>query len=345
MFDTLYKKIGLVTLLIIATYIFIDYAGDVIGLLLPLIVALFISYRLRPLIHTIENRLLLPKTLVSLMAVIISVAITSLLGYGLSQLLILLGTQLANVLPNATKELHTFYQVTLDTYHTYFRLIPEGWQGIAANGLDSLLQQIGAVAGNIAASIVNSLTFLPNILFFLVFTLLTTYFITRDFEIIDKHLQKFKDFLHEKPIYHEIKKDVFMVLVGYLKAQLILMTITFVISLIGLTLLKVNYAPLIALAVALIDALPMLGPAVVYVPWIIARAIIGNYTGAISLFILYGITTLTRQMLEPKIVSTQIGIHPIVTLSAMYAGIRLFGVLGILLGPSVRLPFSNATKY
>jgi sporulation integral membrane protein YtvI len=333
MFNTTYKKIGLVILLAITVYLVITYIGALVGLTLPLLLSLVIAYKMHPIIIRLEKALPLPRGVISLLSVMIAIGIVALVSYGIIEVIIRLVNQLNTILPAAIEELNAFYHTALASYHQYFNLVPKEWQGVAENSINSLVGQLASFVASLATSLVNSLTFLPNILFTFFFTLLTTYFVTRDFERVDAFKKRILDFLHSKVLYHEIKRNVFTVLVGYLKAQLILMTITFSISLVGLSILKVNYAPLIALFVALVDALPMLGPAAIYAPWILARGLVGNIPGAISLGILYAISTLTRQTLEPKIVSTQIGVHPIITLSAMYAGIKLFGVFGIILGP------------
>lgn len=333
MFNTTYKKILLVIALAVTVYLIIIHIGTFISLTLPLLLALLISYKMHSVILKLEASLPLPRALISLLSVLIAIGIVALASYTIVQMVVIAVTQLAKILPDATKELNQFYHSALNSYHTYFNLVPDNWQGLAENSINSLIGQIGSLTATLAGTVVNRLTFLPNILFAFFFTLLTTYFVTRDFERVDHFKKGIFEFLHSKALYHEIKKNVFVVLIGYFKAQLILMSITFIISIIGLTLLKVNYAPLIALFIALVDALPMLGPAAIYLPWIIARGLVGNIPGAISLVVLYLISTLTRQTLEPKIVSTQIGVHPIITLSAMYAGIKLFGIFGIILGP------------
>ena len=228
---------------------------------------------------------------------------------------------------------------------SYFKLIPTNWQGVVSNSIRTLTNQIGTLATAIGARLMNVLTFLPNILFFLIFTLLTSYFVTKDFERVDKFVQEIKLFFHNKILYQEIKKNVFLILIGYLRAQLILMCITFFISLIGLLILNVKYAPLVALIIALIDALPLFGPSIIYIPWIIARTLLGNISGAIALLVLYLIVTLTRQTLEAKILSSQIGVHPIITLTAMYAGIKPLRTVWYYFGPTFSYySYSKATK-
>ena len=127
---------------------------------------------------------------------------------------------------------------------------------------------------------------------------------------------------------------------GYLKAQMILILVSFVISVIGLYIFKfvgmnVKYPLLIALAIGFVDALPILGSGSVMVPWAIISALNGDLRLGVSILILWIIMSLVRQFLEPKIVSGKIGIHPIFTLIAMYTGFKVMGVMGMLVGPIV----------
>ena len=135
-------------------------------------------------------------------------------------------------------------------------------------------------------------------------------------------------------------REITFCLVGYLKAEAILILISFIISVIGLYLLKVigmdiQYPLLIALAIGFVDALPILGSGTVMVPWAIISALNGDLKLGISIIVLWIIMSVVRQFLEPKIVSGKIGIHPIFTLIAMYTGFKLIGVMGMLVGPIV----------
>ena len=99
--------------------------------------------------------------------------------------------------------------------------------------------------------------------------------------------------------------------------------------------LNVRYPLLMALGIAFSDALPILGSGTIMIPWSIISAIQGDLSLAIALIVLYIIISIIRQILEPKMVSSRIGIHPIFTLIAMYTGYKAIGLLGMLLGPIV----------
>jgi sporulation integral membrane protein YtvI len=134
-------------------------------------------------------------------------------------------------------------------------------------------------------------------------------------------------------VYSTIKSGILSALWGYIKAQLILMCITGACVIIGLSLLGYKYALLIGLITAVLDALPVIGPGFILWPWIAVCLLGGRYHYALGLLVIYIICVLIRQFLEPKILSTQIGIYPLITITSIYAGLMLLGPMGLLAGP------------
>ena len=122
-------------------------------------------------------------------------------------------------------------------------------------------------------------------------------------------------------------------LFGWLKAQLKLAAVTYCILTVGFLLLRVRYAPLLAAAVALVDAVPLLGTGTVLLPWALVCLGQGQHLRAIGLIATYGAAFLTRTVLEPRFVGRQLGIDPLMTLVFLYLGYRFWGILGMLLAP------------
>ena len=185
---------------------------------------------------------------------------------------------------------------------------------------------------------------LPNILINIIITILATYFITSDkFYILDRmehHLSKKmvgKIVIHVKQITSSLGK--------YLKAEITLSAITFVVVLTGLNIfyllgMEVEYPILIALLIGFVDALPILGAGSIMIPWSIILFLNRNNSLGFSILGLYIFTLIEKQFLEPKLVSNNIGIHPIFTLIAMYTSFRLIGVIGLI----VRTYYTNYIK-
>lgn len=98
-----------------------------------------------------------------------------------------------------------------------------------------------------------------------------------------------------------------------------------------------DYAFLLAAVIAVIDILPVLGVGTVLIPWATIAFIERNMRLGFGLLILYGVIVIVRQFAEPKIVGGTLGIHPLLTLAAMYLGFRLFGVAGMIIGPILAL--------
>lgn len=120
---------------------------------------------------------------------------------------------------------------------------------------------------------------------------------------------------------------------GWLFAQVKLMGVTFTFLLLGFLLLRISYAPLWALAVSLVDALPVLGTGTVLLPWACVCFLQGDGARAIGLTGIYVVISLTRSVLEPKLVGRQLGLDPLVTLMALYAGYKIWGFGGMILAP------------
>ena len=188
-------------------------------------------------------------------------------------------------------------------------------------------------------NLIEIITSIPAIAIYVVITIMSLYFMCTDkiymLDLLEHHMpQKWI-----RKLGKHIREITFS-LGGYLKAEATLILISFIISVIGLYLLKIigmdiKYPLLIALAIGFVDALPILGSGTVMVPWAIISALNGDLKLGISIIVLWIIMSVVRQFLEPKIVSGKIGIHPIFTLIAMYTGFKLIGVMGMLVGPIV----------
>ena len=98
---------------------------------------------------------------------------------------------------------------------------------------------------------------------------------------------------------------------------------------------------ILAIVIAIIDALPILGTGTVLIPWGLILIIIGNYPLGLGILGLYLFILIVRQLIEPKIVATQIGVYPLLTLIAMYTGVKLIGLFGVIVGPIVLIILKN----
>lgn len=131
---------------------------------------------------------------------------------------------------------------------------------------------------------------------------------------------------------------------GYLRSQLILSVGVFFILLVGFFLVRQPYALLLALALAVLDFIPILGSGTVMVPWAAADVLLGDFRHALGLMAVWGLVALFRRVAEPKILGDQTGLSPLLSLASVYVGMKLRGVTGMILGPILCLVALNLIR-
>lgn len=195
-----------------------------------------------------------------------------------------------------------------------------------------LMDALGGLATSISTKAIGMVTgfaaSLPMLFIKTVLFIVSTVFITMDYDkIMGFVVYQMNDRVRE--IFEETKSYMVNVLFVVIRSYLLIMSITFVELSIGLSIIKIDYAILIALCIAIFDILPVLGTGGVMIPWTVISIVLGNFWLALKLFILYVIITIVRNIIEPKIVGGQLGLHPIITLSSMFAGLQVLGGLGL----------------
>lgn len=328
------SKLILVLLLLVAIVAFIYIAFKLIIIWIPFIFAWWISGLLSPLVERICKKTRIPRSLITFIILIIFIGFGLLIISGLG---FIIATQARNLLERFP-EVSTIIKNGASTLSQYAVRFTDFIPNYLTQNLDldipTILENVNLSITTILAAIVGFAAFIPNVLVGIIVMFVAAFFMTKDkmkLKDIEMNIWSLKIFRHK--LMTIIREDVIMVLFGYIKAQLILMCLTFIEVGIGLTILKIPNAILIGLGIGVLDALPLFGTGSVFIPWVIILLFLKNYSLAIGIFIVYLVATLGRQSLEPKIISTQIGIHPLITLTVIYTGIKLFGILGIIIAP------------
>jgi len=248
----------------------------------------------------------------------------------------------------------TSFQSILDRINEFIDMSGNWYAGLPAevirtieSNFEGVLSRLGDTAANVIKSLLNGmldiLTSLPQVLLYIVITLVAAFFISRDREKISRFVfSQLPQGWRSKA--KNVKDDLLLALAGYIRALLILVTITFFEVLAGYTILGVNYALFLAILTAFADLMPVLGPGTILIPGAAIYLINGNYFLAAGFFILYILVTIVRQLLEPRIVGGNIGIHPLVTLLCIYFGYRIFGISGLILGPVFAVVIKSMQK-
>ncbi len=315
-------------------------------LIYPFIIAIFIAMLINPFVNFLERKVRIPRGI----AVIISIIL--LIGLIAGTLILLVAeivtgtTYLAKVLPGHLDLLAVYIETFFVTkIMPIYNQLTQLFNTLGSSQQQSIIVNIQSVGEQVASSVGNfikdflekipvMISFLPNAATVIIFSLLATFFISKDWYKFKKTLSVFlpqKARKSGKTIFEELRKA----LIGFIRAQATLISITTAIVLIGLLILRVEYAITIALLIGLVDILPYLGTGLVFIPWIIYLSFSGSIPLAIGLSILYIIVMVQRQVTEPKILSSTIGLDPLATLISLFVGYKLLGFLGLIAGPVI----------
>jgi sporulation integral membrane protein YtvI len=310
----------------------------------PFLIGLGIAFLINPLVNFFVSKGKMPRALAVLISLIILFAIFA----GLITLLIaeiVSGADyLARVVPTHLDTVITYIEQLfagqiIPLYNqltSLFNNLDVGQQDTIMENIQNVGKKFGTTVGdfiqNFFGNIPNILSWFPNAATVLIFSLLATFFISKDWYRLNKIGSKLipsRAKSSGKTVFVDLKKALF----GFIKAQLTLISITTVIILIGLLVLRVDYAITIALVAGIVDIIPYLGTGAIFVPWIIYEAIAGDVSTAVGLGVLYLVVLVQRQVMEPKILSSNIGLDPLATLISLFVGFKLMGFLGLIAGP------------
>ena len=197
---------------------------------------------------------------------------------------------------------------------------------------DQLLQSLGKMISSVsvwAVTTASSLaTAIPGLVIKLILMIISSFFIAMDYDIL---LGFCKRQLNEGVVtfLNQVREYIIGTLFVYIRSYAIIMSITFVELSIGLNIAGLEHPILIAALISIFDILPVLGTGGIMLPWVVISLLCGDYSLALTLLVIYLVITVIRNIIEPKIVGKQLGLHPIVTLVSMSVGLQLFGVIGL----------------
>lgn len=312
---------------------------------MPFLIAFIISLILEPTIKFIMKKTKMKRKTSSIIVFIIAIAIIiGLLVWGITVLI----SETSNILSNFNQYVDMAYNMIQDLISKidFSRIqIPESVMNTIQSSAMDFIGTATNWAKDVLTGFIGLITSIPTIGIYVAVTLLSLYFICVDKIYMLDQLEHHLPETWVKRIGVHLK-GLIGALGGYLKAEVILIIISFVISLIGLYVFhfigwNVEYPLLMALIIGFVDALPIFGSGTVMLPWAIFTAFMGDIRLAIAIFVLWAIMSIVRQFIEPRIVSGQIGIHPIFTLIAMYTGFKFMGVIGMLIGPIILIILKN----
>lgn len=328
--------------------IHIGYYGVILGLcyfffhtvlyqILPFLFGFFIAFSLRPAIRHTISLFHLPQKLVSFIYLVVF--------YGtIGAAIVLLCLQCFHFLASFMTQVPHLYETQIAPMLTsLFLSIQNQCKDLPTDTLFSLQQfftstneslhsMILSISTHIFTWVSNIATSLPSILISFFITVLSSIFFTMDFPVVSKFIMRQVPHQNHPSLYH-LRVVIIDTMLNYLSAYGKLMMMTFVELALGLSYLHVEKAFSIAFLISFFDIFPILGTGMILFPWMLISLFHGRVKFAVGLLILHLIINLIRQIIEPKIVGKQLGIHPLFMLACMFFGVKLFGFLGIFIAP------------
>jgi len=336
------KKLGVVllTAVVVAAILFVTFKYA-LPIVLPFVVAWVVALVLQPIINFLSKKAKIPKWLSVIVLVLATLFLLSWAIYAIvvrsSTELLSLSKELLDAFENFSTDpngIDAFIDKlnSLVPFFDFSGFLYNVWNNLDEYIASTLKNLVSLVSSSVVPLITKIVMAIPNAFVFFIITIISAVYISIDFKKINSFIayqfpEKARDFLR-------MVKEQFVQTIGkYVRAYSLLILITFSELFVGFSILGVHYSFIIALITALVDILPVLGTGTILIPWGVYMLISGNYFMGVGILILYVIITVVRQILEPKIVGSYVGLYPLVTLMAMYIGTKVMGFFGLFLFP------------
>lgn len=332
---------------LIGTILFIYFGYMFLGFFMPFVIGWFISYVASPIVKWLERRLKIVKKLGSAMIIILVLAGVILLVYFVGSRIWRECMALIQNLPDLYEELETGLRQIGDNLNVVFERLPEAVQNAWYQMIDNLDQAMGALMQQISEPTVtaasNFVKRIPSILIGFIVTIISAYFFIAERERVIEWAKK----VSPDPIVRRmsmVMANLKYAVGGYFKAQFKIMLVIFVILLAGFSLIGIHFSILLAIGIAFLDFLPFFGTGTALIPWAVYKFMVGDYRMVVALVIIYVVSQLVHQLIQPKLVGDSIGLNPLFTLVLIYIGYKIGSVLGMIFAVPVGMIVLNLYK-
>jgi len=305
-----------------------------LGVIAPFLIALIVSFLLKPAVQFFCEKWRIPRGISGLVFVILFYA---LLGF----LLIVIGVQLFAAAKSFFLTLPALYTGSIAPWmNRLFASVQEfagkldpdaaaAYNTLAASINSSLGSAVTAISKQVVSQVTSITLKTPGFLLKLLITVIATVFLTIDFPKIKAFVMR-QLTPRVQDLLHNARVQLGRTLWSYTRSYALILAITFAELALGLTIIGIKNALGIAVLIALFDIPPVVGSGLVLLPWTIYALVTGDLVHGIGLAVLYVVVIVVRQIMEPKIVGDRVGLHPLVTLLCMVLGTYLFGGIGLL---------------
>lgn len=300
---------------------------------MPFIIGWIIALIAGPMVRFLEKKLKIRRKAGSAFVIIAVIGLVVLVGYLIVSNLVRELAGFINDLPQMWDSLQEDFNAIAKNLSVIYDKLPVNIQNtidnIAASASDIAGDFIGKLSSPTIAAVGNFAKQLPTFIIGLIMCLLSSYLFVAEKEQI---AQAMKKYMPEELLYRLslMKRSLVKAVGGYFKAQIKIEIWIYLLLLIGFLILGVDYAPLIALGIAILDFLPFFGTGTAMVPWAVVKFLSADYIMTIALLVIWGVSQLVRQIIQPKIVGDSVGVPPLPTLFLLYIGYMVGGVLGMI---------------
>lgn len=341
----LWLRLGIrLALTALALWLVSRFGRTLLSLFAPFLCALAAAALLNPLVRRAQRKLGLSRQFLTLFLLLV---LFGLAGAVLVFLFYAAGQELMDLTRNWEILLASF-QAAMDQLEVLFAqllaLVPPQITAAAQSAGEDLLTWLGQVVPDALTALASragqKAMGLPSFFIALLMFLMATYFLTADYPYLRS---KAAGFLDESALdlWNQVRRTALGAFGGYLKAQIMLSAGVFVILLVGFTFTRQAYALLLALGLAILDFIPLLGAGTVMVPWSLIAFFTRDYPTAIEVMVIWGVIAVYRRVMEPKFVGDQTGLSPLLSLISIYVGMKVAGVAGMILAPIFVLVMLN----
>lgn len=331
-----FKRIGIfIGILLVLVFIF-----KFVVYFMPFFIAGIIALIIEPIIKFCMEKLKMTRRVSSIIIITLTIVlILALVIWGGIFAINEVAKFSKDIGPIITDIISTFENKLSDVSEKLKEYMPAEAIETIINSITGFVSNAGVYIQDLLGKILEFALSVPTILLNVIVTILALIFFAKDriyiLDMIEHHFPK-------KWIKNlsEILNEIFSTLGSYIKVYGKILLVTFVELFLAFAILKaigfdLNNIFILSAIIALVDILPVLGIGTVLIPWILWQFVIGNIKFGMALAIVYFIILIIRQLIEPKLVSQQLGVHPLTTLFAMYAGFKYFGFTGLIFGPII----------
>lgn len=329
----------LIRVILVAAFLLVlfNIGIPILSFCMPFVLGWIFAWLLEPLVRFLIKKTILSRKAVSILLILV---ICGILGAAIGWFVYKIFVEVSALSSNWSMiwgEISSAFIQLSDLTKKFIDYLPPEIQTVANNLSNQLMDWLKDLGTDSLIPKTTSFAIgIPSVVLSLVFFLMSLYFMMADYPrigavVTDWMPPNFKAFLRF------LAKTFQSAFSGYIRAELLLSLVVFFILVAGFSLMQLPYALLLAFFFAVLDFIPIIGAGTVMVPWAVVSMVLGDWKTAVSFLIIWSVIVLFRRVAEPRFLGSQTGLHPVLSLLSIYVGMKAFGVLGMILAPTLLL--------